>query len=540
MSDPKEQIMKIYKSIAKDLDKSVEEVKKMITPTKVKYMSYKKNCERFINKEVKIEDKDSPGTVIDFSLWESQQPSLEIMEEKDRVIVLKARQLGLSWLALAYITWFLLFHSGKSASSISQTEGDSKELVRRVGFILKHLPDWLIVNEKADEEVKAQNKTGITYIKHSLRIEIHHPNAEDSVFKGKTSSPDAARSFTDNIVLLDEWAFHSDARGIWRAAYPTINRPGGGQIIGISTGEKGTFFEEKWQNAKWEFGGEKGAGSNTFTGIFLPWDADPRRDQEWYNKTKQEMDNFRSEYPSTPSEAFTTGQGQFFTEFDRNKHVIHDKSWYPPLNWRIVLAYDGGYNKAAAVWYAISNDGWAIAYREYYPSYKTDPEQMEDIRELSFDPDGNPEIIDYIVADTSCWAKSQDTGKSTVEIGEEHGLRPWRQADKNRIMGWKRLHEWLTPIRDETGEFIKDRYGNILCKLRFTESCSNTIRIFPGLKANENKPDDLESGQEDHIFDCHRYFVMSRPKAPISKYEKDRRKNKRRKQTKPRSNVVGY
>lgn len=511
--------------------------------TTVKYNYYKRFCKNFINDLVKIEDKDQEGAVIDFVLWDAQEEALETFQENRLVVVLKARQLGLSWEALSYATHMILFNSGKSVTTISQTENDSKELVRRVSFILKHLPNWLIVNEKGNEEEKSENVTGITYESYSLEVTINHPgDKEASRFKGKTSSPGAARSFTDNLIILDEWAFHEHANKIWQAAFPTINRPTGGQVIGISTGERGTLFEEKWNNADWEFGGESGSGSNLFTGIFLPWDADPRRTQEWYEQTKKALPHtYRAEYPSNPSEAFTIGEGAFFTEWNPKIHVVYDKSWYPPDSWDIVLGYDGGFNRAAAIWFAISNDGWAIAFREYYPDHTTDPEQAEEIRGLSRDPNGVPERIDYIIADTSCWTKNQQTGKSTVEVMEEHGIRPWRQADKDRIMGWRRVHEWLTPIRDEENNLIVDRFGDSLAKLRFTKSMSNTIRLFPSMKEKESNPEDMEKkGMEDHLFDVIRYFCMSRPRKKASKKQREVNRKKREQQIKPRSNVTGY
>ena len=68
---------------------------------------------------------------------------------------------------------------------------------------------------------------------------------------------------------------------------PDINRPTGGKVIGISTGRRGTLFEQIWNDAHWEYGGEKGAGRNMFKGIFLPWHVDPRRTREWYEQTKE-------------------------------------------------------------------------------------------------------------------------------------------------------------------------------------------------------------------------------------------------------------
>lgn len=511
-----------------------------ITKEQIDFEYYKRNIKEFINELVKIEDKDKPGTVIDFKLWPAQEEILDLIIAEQFTIFGKTRQLGLTWEALSYVLNILIFNEGKSASAISEGERDCKELCRRMDFILRHLPNWLIT-EKGDQDKFKENKTGIIYESNVMNIEIIHPRGENSLFKGFPSNPSAARSFTDNIVLMDEWAYHPRAEEIWTAAYPIINRPGGGgKVIGISTGEMGTFFEEVWNNADWEFKGESGNGSNLFKGMFIPWDAHPHRDREWYEQTKRNMPNtYKSQYPATPAEMFTTGSGAFFPKFDREIHIPFGKDWYPPMGWRIIGAYDGGYNRACFKWYAISNDGWIVCYREYYPYQTIDPIQAEDIRMLSRDPDGVPEQFDYIVADTSCWAKNQESGKSTIEIMEEHGIRPWRQADKERIQGWRRMHEFLEPIKDEQGKIITDRFGNSLAKLRYTESCSNTIRLFPGMKCNPQKPDDLDGGQEDHVFDCDRYLCMSRPKARQTG-DKRKQRQRRKRKTKPRSKAVGY
>jgi hypothetical protein len=502
---------------------------------------YKRDKGKFINDLVKIEDRDVPGVVVSFKLWDAQREVLKLFESEHRIISLKARQLGLTWLALAYATHGLIYQSGYSANIVCQTEDNSKEMVRRTDFILRHLPNWLIVNKDASPEEKKENITGLMFEFQTTKIVITRQKGEPSVFKGFTSSASSGHGFTANLIILDEWARHPDADKIWEAAFPTINRPSGGQVIGISTGLQGTFFKEMWDGSNWEYGGEKGAGRNTFVGIFLPWDSDPRRDRDWYEQTKKNIpQSYKSQYPSTPSEAFSAGKGAMFEEWDPRIHVPYDKSWYPPGSWRIVLAYDGAYKRAAAIWFAISPDGWAVAYREYYPYHKIDPEQAEDINSLSRDADGAPEVIDYFIADTSCWAKNQGTGETTIEIMENHGLYGWRQADKDRIMGWRRVHEWLTPIRDEEDNLIPDRYGDPLAKLRFTENCGNFIRIMPGLKFNPNKPEDLEGGQEDHLIDCVRYFLMSRPKAGLTKQQKEEMEEKRRKLIKPRSNVTGY
>src|SRR5690554_2691345 len=125
--------------------------------------TYKRDKYKFINDLVKIENRDTPGIVVDFKLWEEQKDVLNVLSNEHRIVVLKARQLGLTWLALSYSVHELIYKEGYSANIICQTEDNSKEMVRRVDFILRHLPNWLIVSKDAEEEDKEENITGLVF-----------------------------------------------------------------------------------------------------------------------------------------------------------------------------------------------------------------------------------------------------------------------------------------------------------------------------------------------------------------------------------------
>jgi len=62
----------------------------------------------FINTYVKIEDPIL-GEWIPFDLWPTQVTTLNLLLSNRLVIILKARQLGLTWLVLAYFLWKMLF-----------------------------------------------------------------------------------------------------------------------------------------------------------------------------------------------------------------------------------------------------------------------------------------------------------------------------------------------------------------------------------------------------------------------------------------------
>lgn len=477
------------------------------------------DCEYFVSEYVHIEDLDT-GTPLPFRLWPDQREALQTFIRERLTIVLKARQLGFTWLALALAVWYMLFRPGFRVVCLSRGEDEAKELVRRADFILAHLPEWLLLpGRKPGGIIPAYEAT-------TERIVIHHPAGEDSSLLSFPAAQDSGRTFTASLVIIDEWAFQQWAREIWAAAYPIINRPTGGKVIGLSTGKRGTFFEEMWQKAK--------AGLNGFYPVFYSWRADPRRDDAWYEATKRDLPHrHKQEYPASEADAFAAGEGAAFSEFDETIHVIDDPHWYPPDGWTIVRAYDSGYvTRACCKWYAISYDGWVVCYREYYPTQVTDADQAAEIRRLSVRPDGTPERILKTVADPACWQKRSNTGQSTADIFAANGI-PFEPASNDRINGWRRLHEWLKPFEGPDGQKM--------AMLRFTRACANTIRTYPALTVDKNRPEDVDTDCEDHPADCDRYFVLSRPQPPVPKEEQARRRRARQKQIQPRvSRLTGY
>ena len=66
----------------------------------------------YVETFVTIEDRDEPEIYIPFKLWDGQKEALCTLDENKWNIVLKARQLGFTWLALAYASRGLPFRQG--------------------------------------------------------------------------------------------------------------------------------------------------------------------------------------------------------------------------------------------------------------------------------------------------------------------------------------------------------------------------------------------------------------------------------------------
>jgi hypothetical protein len=455
----------------------------------------RRSCEYFVDKFVYIFDKDVPGIVTKLVMWAGQRTTIAAFLIHRLIIILKARQLGLTWLALSYAVWRMLFNPGFTVVGLSRGDKEAMELVDRMEFILKYLPEWMVREKK--EAPPGWN--GLTYEKTAHEVVIFHPGAEAANFQAMASSADSGRSFTANLVLIDEWAFQQFAEEIWTAAYPTINRPTGGQVIGLSSGKRNTWFEFVWNSAR--------AGINSFFAIFLPWWTDPRRTKEWYEDTKRNLPNtYRQEYPATEADAFTVGAGAFFEEWNEEVHVPA-KRWEPPNHprWLIAGSYDPGFSSHACFkWYAISPDGWCRCFREYYPHRVIDKDQAAEIlrRSVYYEDENKPMKFDYIVADSDAWTPARDSGKSTADVFSDYGLY-MSQATKDLENGWRRLHEWLNPYDGPD--------GNKTAFLTFTGDCANTIRTYPSCEQSKTNPEDIASTSEHHPQDVDRYFVMSRP-----------------------------
>lgn len=221
---------------------------------------------------------------IPFDLWEAQAETLELMVAERKLVVCKARQLGLSWLSLAYILWVMLFRPAAAVLIFSKREFEAMELLRRLKGMYIHLPAYLrvervVVNSLHDWELSNGSRA-------------------------TAFATTGGRSFTASIVLMDEADFMPDLDDVMAAVQPTIDA--GGQMIVISTVDKDRP-ESSFKNL---FRGARDKATD-WASIFLPWWTRPGRDRAWYERIRadilhrtQSTDELFAEYPANVAEAF--------------------------------------------------------------------------------------------------------------------------------------------------------------------------------------------------------------------------------------------
>jgi len=251
------------------------------------------------------------GERFDFELenaeegWYWQRGVLDRWIEHPLSLVLKARQIGITWLGTGYALWKLLAHPGTRALIVSINEDEAIKVVCRLYDMYRSLPEHLRFGSLITKPARDARP--------STLIEFTFPDGRISSVIGLPSTRRAGHGETATIVLLDEFARHEYARESWKSTFPTADN--GGQIIVISTANgisneqtgEGNFFHHLYVNAE-NYGVDV---------QFLPWDLHPDRDEAWYERNARALPavDRAEQFPRSPDDAFiNTGQCWFDLE----------------------------------------------------------------------------------------------------------------------------------------------------------------------------------------------------------------------------------
>lgn len=235
--------------------------------------------------------------------WYWQREILDEWMTGEKWIGLKARQLGITWLAAGFGLWKALSSPGSTIIVISTNEQEAWKVIGRIWDMFQSLPRRL----KMDVEVLTPQRGA----RPTKNIVLKHPDGRISRISGMPATQKAGHGETAAVIVLDELARQEYAADIWKGVLPTM--ADGGKIIGISTANgvsneqtgEGNFFHHLWVNAE-HYG---------VTARFMPWSLHPDRTQEWYDALAMKPRDKAEQYPADPDEAFIlTGDVYFDIE----------------------------------------------------------------------------------------------------------------------------------------------------------------------------------------------------------------------------------
>lgn len=208
----------------------------------------------FTKKYVKIVHVDLG--LIPFNLRDYQEDLIEKFRNNRFVICKMARQTGKSVTTIAYMLWFILFHSDKNVAVLANKQSLAIELLDRLKLAYEHLP-WFL-----QQGVVTWNKT---------KIEIEN----GSKIMAAATSSSSVRGNSFSCIFLDEFAHIRPklAEEFFASVYPTISSGQTTQVIIVSTPKGMNHFYKIWQDAV--------AGINSYVTAEVHYSRVPGRDTAW-------------------------------------------------------------------------------------------------------------------------------------------------------------------------------------------------------------------------------------------------------------------
>lgn len=182
-----------------------------------------------------------------WKMYPFQEATIRSFLDHNHCIILKSRQMGLSWTIAGYVLWLTLFFSEKNVQMVSLKETVAIRLLGRIKFLFDNLPDWMRLRCLKDTEQILQFANG-------SRIE------------SIPTSDNAGRSEGLSLLFIDEAAHVNGVDGIWQAAGPTLSTGGMAIINSTPNGAAGWYYST-WQEAVTK--------QNGFHPIKLPWWLNP-------------------------------------------------------------------------------------------------------------------------------------------------------------------------------------------------------------------------------------------------------------------------
>jgi hypothetical protein len=269
---------------------------------------------------------DEHGCLVDFG-WAQREMIAEVERQYNadkpvRIIVLKARQLGISTLTEGTLFLWNFFHPGSGQLVIAHDTKSTRSLFEKTKLYWKTWPGRRAYKLTSDTQ-------------HRLLWE-HLSSMEVATARNVAS----ARGMTIHGVHASEVAFWDDPETLFTGLNQTIpNRKGTIIVMESTANGTGDYFHTQWKRAE--------VGGSDYAPLFFPWwkhyeytarhamldpncdylDADERwlRDnlgldddrlawRRWAieNLFNGDPEMFKQEYPATPSEAFlATGTNVF-------------------------------------------------------------------------------------------------------------------------------------------------------------------------------------------------------------------------------------
>ncbi len=265
------------------------------------WLKCRASCLYFIDTYCQIYDA-TEGEWVPFKLWREQATTLRAILDHRLVLILKARQLGLTWLLVGYVLWLMLFHPAATVLLFSRRDD---EAVHLLGFRLKGMYEHLhgIPLPAGQGEAGPAAVAAVLPKAAGVVIDNGHTWQLSNGSVAIAFPTTAGDSYTATVAVVDEADLVPNLDDLLAAVKPTID--GGGRMILLSRSDKSrpaSPFKKMFLAAL--------SGRSPWKAVFLPWFVRPGRTPQWYAEQQQDilgrtgvLDDLHEQYPATVEEA---------------------------------------------------------------------------------------------------------------------------------------------------------------------------------------------------------------------------------------------
>jgi len=419
----------------------------------------------FLTKFVRTLDRDSGERR--FPDYAYLRNLISYFHTEQRLVILKSRQMMVTWSAVAFALWEALFRGSADVMFLSKREDDAREAVRRLRFIYERLPEYM--RPKIGENTK---------------FVLEFPDINSRLMALPTH-PHIGRTFSPTRIIWDEMASTPYDEEIFAALQPSLD--GGGYFMGISTSQGPlTKHADLYVNAK----------SYRFTALPVHYSMHPMKDEEWYDDARRGMSDRQWEMEQEMS--LDLGGDRVYESFEKQKHVIGNYAL--DRTRQVYRTIDFGYHTPVVLWAGVDR-GEVVIFREWIGEDETISDMVRAIADTDRDCGLTENDITMTFCDPAGAAKT-DTGISSVErlrteFFESTGTDLKITYRKSSIMAGV----------DLVRERLRNAAGEI--RLRVCSSCPRTIADFGRYVRKAGSEEPKKDGVADHTMDAVRYLIVN-------------------------------
>ena len=291
---------------------------------------YARDIRLFFSECIQIPLPGAAKGRVPFELFDYQDDTLSTVEAERRVLILKARQLGLTTLLTAFALHHLLFTPGANVLLVSRNQDVADSALELMDFMWRFLPPWLVSVLPAQTSAASREHEWTWGDGMKSRIVSLPPTK-------KTGASAAA-----TLVLWDESALADLQAEVYRSLDPTTDATGGKMIVFSTARGAHNWYAKTWRRSV--------QGEASFVTVFHPWyvsrfmnplaerlrSCDEGPCPECIDRTRylekqqdyvDEPWNFYAEYPETAGQAFRKSGSPRFADLP----AIED---FPEWEWQ--------------------------------------------------------------------------------------------------------------------------------------------------------------------------------------------------------------